>query len=268
MGDLAGRVAADGFAVVPSGVPDRLLADARDDVYATLGVSESDRRTWGSVDPRSRGFVPLWNSAALWSIRAQLCLRDVFAELWGTPDLWASVDRCHFKPPVSANAALGAQSFLHRDADRADPLFTRYQGVLALTDTPLVQGCFRCVPELFAPEDDLDHQPQAPDGFFACVEVGCRAGDLIVWDNRLLHGNSPNCGVAPRLAMYVAFVPAGGAEQMRRRTDSVRSGAWPHGPSRYPGFESANTGDYRALLRDWRPHLGVEPPATGPGAAR
>ena len=35
-----------------------------------------------------------------------------------------------------------------------------------------------------------------------------RAGDLIIWDSRLAHGNSKNLSPRPRIAFYVMMGPA------------------------------------------------------------
>ena len=47
------------------------------------------------------------------------------------------------------------------------------------------------------------------DVFERMVHVPCRAGDLVLWDNRIPHANSRcNAGSLPRLAVYLKFLPA------------------------------------------------------------
>lgn len=262
MADIAAEIEQRGFVRVPLGIDADLIRSLARRVYERVGASEDDPSTWSSLPAASRGFVPIWNDEILWRVRAQPGLTSVFAELFGTDELWVSVDRCHFKPPVRFHPELGMQHFLHWDSDPTDPLFAPYQASISLTDTPYDQGAFTCSPDMFAAVRDGDSsaaRAASDNGFIEAISVGCAAGDLLVWDHRLLHGNSANTGESPRLAMYVTMKPAGDVEERRRRTAFWASGEWPGGPSRYPGFStpdvaSPNIDDF------WRPVLGLDMP--------
>lgn len=55
----------------------------------------------------------------------------------------------------------------------------------------------------------LGMDPRAPDlTGFAVTPVPARAGDLVIWDRLLAHGNGHNVSNRPRLAQYVTMFPA------------------------------------------------------------
>lgn len=250
-----------GFARVPLGLPSSVLERLTARICSRLGIDATDSSTWTLVPEESRGFVPLWNDLALWEIRLWPALKAVFVDLLADQNIWVSVDRCHFKPPVNVHPDLGRQHFIHWDSDPEDPLFHQYQGVISLTDNPYDQGAFTCSPEVFefVRRGDLTEADRLlKSGIFETVQVACEAGDLIVWDHRMLHGNSANTGSAPRFAMYVSMFPAGSENQAADRTRAWKSGHWPHGPSKYPGFDIADSPavDLSAIAGDL---LGFEP---------
>jgi len=262
MTSIRSRVRDCGYARVPLGIDSKLIASLAARVYERVGASPQVPSTWAALPNASRGFVPLWNDKILWRIRAQAALLAVFAELFETEDLWVSIDRCHFKPPVEVDPELGAQHFIHWDSDPSDPLFAPYQAAIALTDTPYDQGAFVCSPDAYRFLRDGDHETAGrlrQRGDFDVISVGCRAGDLIVWDHRLLHGNSANVGIAPRLAMYVTMQRSGTEDQRKRRTSFWKSGEWPGGPSRYPGFDRPDV-PAPSLQDFWTPALGLDAP--------
>jgi ectoine hydroxylase-related dioxygenase (phytanoyl-CoA dioxygenase family) len=106
------------------------------------------------------------------------------------------------------------------------------QGVLALTETAADQGGWRCVPSLYhAPEvwpeqpviDTDGHETWLADTRgHEVIYVPAAAGDLIVWDSHLPHGNSKNLADPPRLAFYVSMRPADDSHEEGRRA-SVKS---------------------------------------------
>jgi ectoine hydroxylase-related dioxygenase (phytanoyl-CoA dioxygenase family) len=103
------------------------------------------------------------------------------------------------------------------------------QGVVALTDTAADQGGFRCVPSLYRDREAWPGKPIVAAGgeedWLAdikgrnIVHVPAQAGDLIVWDSRLAHGNSRNVSSRPRIAFYVLM----GRPDERLRQAAVES---------------------------------------------
>jgi hypothetical protein len=237
-----------------------MLTDAVLAICRKLHVDIDNSDSWKSVLSESNGFVPMWNSQILWRIRAIPQIREVFSALLGTSDLWVTIDRCHFKPPVEINRSVGIRHFLHWDGDKSESSFMRFQGVLALTDTVVNQGNFVCSPALyeeFVGSGRSAAENRRASGLFDTLSISCEAGSLIVWDYRLLHGNSANLGVLPRIAMYISMMPAGGRAALQARTSSWKTGVWPHGPSRYPGFSEPDD-PQPDLSSFWSPVLGVE----------
>jgi ectoine hydroxylase-related dioxygenase (phytanoyl-CoA dioxygenase family) len=70
-----------------------------------------------------------------------------------------------------------------------------------------------------------------------------RAGDLLIWNRLLAHGNGRNVGARPRLAQYLTMYPAADDEgQRQERIACWREGRAPGGwereiPERYRGCE-------------------------------
>jgi hypothetical protein len=124
--------------------------------------------------------------------------------------------------------------------------------VLCLADTSAEQGGFQCVPELFRQFDAWvkdqppDRNPFVPDlAGFEIEPIPAKAGDLIVWNRLLAHGNGHNVSDRPRLAQYISMFEA----------DPDISGAAGWG------------GDREERIRQWRERL---PPdaAWAPGDPR
>lgn len=188
-----------------------------------------------------------WGHQAQWDIRQHPALHIVWAALWNTDALWVSLDSCRFTPPWRAGYA--EPYGLHWDLNPWDSNVSMLQGVLALTDTAVGQGGFRCVPALYR---DRDRWPTAPtidgggeENWFAAadereiVSVPAAAGDLIAWDYRLPHGNSKNSSTVPRLAFYVAMYPTLDERLRQAAIESWRTGRCvPWWRSR-PGYDRA-----------------------------
>jgi ectoine hydroxylase-related dioxygenase (phytanoyl-CoA dioxygenase family) len=112
------------------------------------------------------------------------------------------------------------------DLSKLTPDFFAVQGVLCLNDAPPELGGFTCVPgfhkiidEWIAshPEDRESGRPDVskfPRGY-ELQPIPAKAGDLIIWDMRLPHGNGYNTSNRPRLAQYISMYRAGKDEKAR-----------------------------------------------------
>lgn len=93
---------------------------------------------------------------------------------------------------------------------------------------------------------DGDENWFAPVSRREIVHVSARAGDLIIWDSRLPHGNSKNLSRAPRLAFYVMMGPNPSDEERNVAIESWRTGRcvpwWRNRPGydRIESWPSAN----------------------------
>jgi hypothetical protein len=88
-------------------------------------------------------------------------------------------------------------------------------------------GGFCCVPGFHCgldawiaqqPADRDSHAPdlsRLPEGY-QVTPIPMKAGDLVIWDRRLAHGNGCNTGTRPRLAQYITMFPASNDEAARQ----------------------------------------------------
>jgi len=206
-----------GYVVVPDAVPEESRRAAEQAIWENAAARPDDAATWH--EPRAQGIMlQLFQHPAFAANRHSPRVHKAFAQLWGTADLWVTCDRGGFNPPLRPDEAFRA-SDLHWDTSLARPIPFGTQGILYLTDTPPEQGAFRCVPGFHRRLDAwLDALPEGADPraqdlhALGVKYVGGRAGDLIIWNDRLPHGASPNRGTRPRIVQYLnwyrALVPA------------------------------------------------------------
>lgn len=209
-----------GYAVVPGVIApplvDGLLAVLRERV----GVDLDDPATWDAP-----GFPPLWATQAQWDIRQAPAVHAAFADAWGQGELAVTIDGVGFKPPVAVDAGSRyAQAMpLHFDVDPREGRI--FQGVIYLTDVGPEDGAFRCVPGIFADlEGWFSRHPDFDPAAWAepdledheIVAVSARAGDLVIFDSRLLHGNAAHHGAHPRVVQYVSMGPGVGPAELYR----------------------------------------------------
>ncbi len=221
-----------GWTCIRSAVPVALCRRLVCVLESELGVPVHDPSRWDRYGETGGDLLPIWGHQAQWDIRQLPEMHRIWATPWGIERLRVSLDSCRFTPPWRPGFA---EPFgIHWDRDPWDSNPSFLQGVLALADTEPDQGGFRCVPSLW---NDRDAWPRAPtvdaDGgedWLAnttgreIVHVSALAGDLIVWDSRLPHGNSKNLSTTPRLAFYVLMSPAAHGPMRNANVESWRSG--------------------------------------------
>ena len=189
--------------------------------------------------------VEMYHHQALWDIRQCPRVYDAFADVLGQERLWVSIDRVSFKPPLHPrHPDWDFKGFIHWDgalADLSARTMVHVQGVLCLTDTGADMGGFQCVPGqhrrlkrrlrvercrsrlrcwLGRPEppapDPPNPDPLSPASLVraawysgyretAVKRFSNEAGDLIIWDQRLPHGNGRNVSGRPRLGLYITM---------------------------------------------------------------
>ena len=204
-----------------------------------MHVPLTDSTRWEEY--AANDFVPMWGHQAQWDIRQLPELHALWAHLWGSEELWVSLDMCRFTPPWKPGHAEPGP--IHWDHDPHDRSTRFIQGVVALADTALGQGGFRCVPSLFRNPDAWPKNPlRRPWGDEwlpkVCdrdvIEIPASQGDLIVWDSRLPHSNSKNTSDRPRVAFYVQMFPPMDEQERSIRLSCYRTGtchpAWRYRP--------------------------------------
>ncbi|MFB6136402.1 MAG: phytanoyl-CoA dioxygenase family protein [Halobacteriaceae archaeon] len=228
----------DGYVKLSGVVPEEHCEAVVDAVWDCLGQDPDDPETWYDPpaglddhwDSRPGGFVKLFHHQALWDVRQHPRVYQAFAELLGEERLWTTIDQTGMKPPRHPDHPELDREFVHVDVDCRDvprPVPRPYglQGVVYLADTTEEHGGFHCVPSLYRRRrewldghDGEGRHPDllGPDGGYAdspldpgdVEAVPGEAGDLVVWDRLLPHGNGVNRTDEPRFAQYVAMEPA------------------------------------------------------------
>ena len=160
----------------------------------------------------------MYQHQALWDNRQYPRVHQAFAEIWGTEQLWVSIDRASMNPPELPDWKHPGK--LHWDTKLEPPIDFWVQGVLYLTDTAANQGAFTCVPGFHRQlEDWLKGLPPEADPREQDLEsLGAQpipgaAGDLIIWHTALPHGSSSNTATQPRVAQYITMFPSQGYDE-------------------------------------------------------
>lgn len=235
----------NGYVVIHDAVPPENLRAVVEIIWEFLGMDPADPEDWYRPPLRPGGMVELYQHQALWNNRQHPRMYQVFREILGTDRLWVSFDRVSMKPPSHpAHPEYDHTGFIHWDVDPTQtPVPFGVQGVLCLTDTSADQGGFQCVPgihrraEQWVKEHPSQGNPRYPDlDGLEVVSVPGRAGDLIIWDRLLLHGNGHNTSDRPRLAQYITMYPAQEQDEAarQRRIELWRDRLCPGGPP-FPG---------------------------------
>ena len=177
-------------------------------LWGVIDASPDDVESWFTA--KTNGImVPHFQHPALEAARRSPRVHKAFAQLWGSENLWVTIDRMGFNPPERADRPF-AGSDVHWDASLVQPIPFGTQAVLYLSDTAEDQGAFRCVPGFHKRIDGwlagLDGaNPREADLSADVKHVAGRAGDLIIWRQDLPHAASPNRSNQPRLAQYLTY---------------------------------------------------------------
>ena len=202
----------EGYVVVREALTTHECAALTGVLWDTIKADPDQPESWSLAE--SDGImVPVYQHPAQIKARRNARIHKAFAQLWGTPDLWVTVDQMGFNPPERAGHVFRG-SPVHWDVSLARPIPFGTQAVLYLSDTAEDQGAFRCVPGfhhrieawLDGPEGqnprDADFEGEA-----RCVPG--KAGDLVIWRQDLPHGASPNRAAKPRLVQYLNYYSPG-----------------------------------------------------------
>lgn len=213
----------NGYVVIPNAVDTALLDRLEGLMWEFEELDPQDSSTWyppHKMALRTRelsfnaGMIELYHHQYLWDARQSQRVYDAFVDVWGTEQLWVSIDRMNFNLPPAPGFEF--KSFMHWDYDPdSDP--QNVQGVLAVSDQrdPEVGG-FVCIPALFRDYDAWRaRQGAAWDWYRPAVSdlphvpVLLNKGDLLIFHSKLCHGIRQNRSAHKvRLAQYIAMMPA------------------------------------------------------------
>lgn len=219
--------AENGYLVVANAVPSDHLAAVVDLIWDFLEMDRSDCSDWYRPPHRVGGMVEVYQHQALWNNRQHPRVYQAFREILGTERLWVSLDRACMKPPRHPDhPEWDHAGFIHWDVDtrKLSSIPFGVQGVLCLADTAAGQGGFQCVPGMhrnlaeWIKAQPRNRNPRVPDlAGREVVAIPARAGDLIIWDRLLPHGNGRNLSDRPRLAQYLTMFPAAELDERQRQ---------------------------------------------------
>ncbi|WP_309707509.1 phytanoyl-CoA dioxygenase family protein [Armatimonas sp.] len=227
-----------GYVVVKRVVPKSLCEVVIAAEYDFLGFNPSKPEGWYQEPLKRGGMLELYQHPALWDTRQHPSVHAAFTKIYDTERLWVSFDRVNFNPPVHpAHPEYDHLGMIHWDIDpmTAHTAPFRVQGVLYLSDTPVERGGFCCVPghhkliERWAATSE--QVPGAPEegkrtpkdkSEITIVPITAEAGDLVIWNTRLLHGNGRNLSDQPRLAQYITMSPEHYDNQAEREDRVMR----------------------------------------------
>jgi hypothetical protein len=202
----------NGYVVVRNAVSVEDCREAESALWDFLGMDPQNPDTW--YDGQHPFWLPIFHHPALNKNRASPRIRKAFEQVWGTGDLWTSVDRSSLNRPERNGIDMSGPSRLHWDVSLALPIPFGVQGLLYLSDTSAEQGAFRCVPGFhhridqwltgLAPEQNPREQDLESLG---PVPVTGSAGDFVLWHHALPHGSGRNLAHYPRVVQYIKLFP-------------------------------------------------------------
>ena len=214
----------NGYIVIKNAVPKEQAKATADFLWEFDEKDPSDRETW-YVPPRAEmrmkeltgtGMVEVYNHQHLWNNRQTKRVYDAFVDVWGTEELWVTIDRANLNFPQ--RPGFEKKGFIHWDYD-PETRPQNVQGVLALADqTDENMGGFQCIPWLYRnydtwkltqPDDRDRFQPDISEIEDKIVKVKMEAGDLLIFNSTEPHGIRPNrSGDKVRIAQYISMMPA------------------------------------------------------------
>lgn len=275
---LASYLAEHGYAVVKAVANEHEIHEARNLFWNFLeseaGLKRDDPGTWtderftkiGSTRSGIIFFRGIQHSDVLWYIRCLPKVKEAFEQVFGTNDLITSYDGGNiFRPwhlQESDTYSKTHSGWYHVDQGRLLPGFHCVQGLVTLKDVNAATGGFCCIPGSHLYHDqvlqgDISQNPERnyipiPHDFHPVgvelplpeILLNCKAGDLILWDSRTIHCNTPALidPIIPsvesdsllRMVCYVCMGPTSKAtpEVLRQRIQLFEYGIgtnhWPH----------------------------------------
>jgi len=201
-----------GYVILRGAISKEQAKDTEAAVWEALEMSPHEPATWYEKHVGQGMMMDFYHHPTLLANRRSLRIQKAFAQLWGTPDLWATTDRTSFNPPETATYQHQGTP-LHWDMSLRPPFHFGTQGLIYLCDTPANQGAFRCVPgfhrqlESWLAGLPIGTDPRSIDLTGLAQPVAAEAGDMVIWHHFLPHGSSANGGSYPRIVQYLNMYP-------------------------------------------------------------
>jgi len=220
--------------------------------WSQLGFCMCGLPHWGIIKARGAG-----QSEVVWFARTRPSVKDVFARIWGTRNLMSSFDGLNVFLPWHhlGHTAKTEAGWLHADqGDQRHGLAT-IQGFVSLTDQDATTGGLHVIPSSPHLHETWARGHPGSVHNFCMIDprsfgrelllmpqqlVTCKAGDLVLWDSRIVHCNTPALQepTTPenellRVALYVCLTPktlaspADLALRLQAYNEGVSCNHWP-----------------------------------------
>lgn len=229
----------NGYVVIKNAIPKEQAQKTAEFLWEFEEKDANDSETW-YAPPRAEmkmkelansGMVEVYNHQLLWNNRQAQRVYDAFTDVWGTDDLWVTIDRANLNFPMRPDHVFNG--FIHWDYD-PETRPQNVQGVLALADqTDENMGGFQCIPRLYREYDswkqtqpaDRDHfKPDTSEFEGEFHRVKLEAGDLLIFNSTTPHGIRPNNSKDKvRIAQYISMMPA---EEDNEELKNWRVNSW------------------------------------------
>ena len=203
----------NGYVKVSRAVSEEQCRAAEEAVWDFIAADPCAPETWYKHSDRHGIMVQLFHHPALVANRQSQRIHKAFAQIWGTADLWMTIDRVSFNPPERDGWCFPGP-YLHWDTTLRADLPLGVSGLVYLTDTAADQGAFRCVPgfhrripvwlKALSPNIVPSQQDLKQLG---AVPIAGKRGDLIIWHHGLPHGSGRNSSARPRIVQYMKMYP-------------------------------------------------------------
>ncbi|PHM31114.1 phytanoyl-CoA dioxygenase family protein [Xenorhabdus innexi] len=209
----------NGYIIIRSAVNREQIDKTVSAIFEFLEMEQENTADFYNENTRSRsgidnmGRIPFYHHQTLWDNRQNEKIYSVYKKIFGTSELLVSIDRVNMNPPVTDTWQY--EGFIHWDIDVAKrPLERKVQGLLSLTDDDGHSGGFQCVPGFhkiiyqWLAQQPEGYNSRFPDTNGMKIEsIPLKAGDYVIFDGALPHGNQPNTSDNPRLAQYFCCFP-------------------------------------------------------------
>lgn len=203
----------NGYTIVREAVDRDQAGRSEAAVWEVLEMDPKDNSTWYDRSSLKGIMTALYHHPSLDLNRKSLRIRKAYSQIWGTNDVWMTIDRAGFNPPETDEFRFPGPN-LHWDMSLTPPFELGTHGILYLCDVAADQGAFSCIPgfhrriaewleslpEGVDPREEILKHPAEP--------IAAEAGDLIIWHHCLPHGSSRNRGKYPRIVQYLNMYPA------------------------------------------------------------
>lgn len=205
----------DGYLILNSAIPKEDCERAVNLIYETIEATPSNPESWYKPHPLKNGImIQLFISPILDKNRFSSKIRTAYEQLWNRQDLMVSTDRVSFNPPETTFYKFPGP-YLHWDVSLKRPIPFGLQGLLYLADTDIDQGAFTVVRGFHKKIENwlaqlgegVNPRNQKILNNFELEPISGKAGDFVIWDQRLPHGSSPNKSSKPRIVQYINYQP-------------------------------------------------------------